>query len=83
MLLLSPGELIVCPSPTTLWRDVESSQDLGILEEGDIIFVLGERKRDVSGVSLVLYDKSEAYMLTPVLSRLGVGWIWSRAFETR
>ena len=81
MLLLSPGELIVCPTWATLWCDVNSASDLGSLVEGDVILILGEEQSDLSGVSPLC--PADSYMLIPVLSRLGVGWIWSRAFETR
>lgn len=77
MLLLSPGELIVCPTWATLWCDVLLAGALGSLVEGDVILILGEEQKHLSGVSPV------TYMLIPVLSRLGVGWIWSRAFEAR
>lgn len=79
---MAPGDLaFVKTQAAALWANTSDSDDVGVLDRGDVIIILGERVLDTSDVEAGILE--ESYPLFPVMSRLGLGWLWCEALEAR
>lgn len=77
---MRPGELIFITrhNMVIVWKDVTSEDEVGELMIGDAVVVTGFPKKDQFTGNV-----NETRRLIPVMTRIGTGFVWDIALETR